>query len=82
MATPNFIGEPECTILYSGEGDAFEKYKPVFLALGGKAVYLGAMQGMLPLATSRCSLSCGEHCSAHFRERPSAKRRSSRWKLT
>jgi 3-hydroxyisobutyrate dehydrogenase-like beta-hydroxyacid dehydrogenase len=41
MATPNLIGEPACTILYSGPDDQFEKYKPVFLALGGNAIYVG-----------------------------------------
>jgi 3-hydroxyisobutyrate dehydrogenase-like beta-hydroxyacid dehydrogenase len=45
MATPNFIGEPACTILYSGPGDPFEKYKPAFLALGGNAVYVGSDVG-------------------------------------
>jgi 3-hydroxyisobutyrate dehydrogenase-like beta-hydroxyacid dehydrogenase len=41
LATPNFIGEPECTILYSRPGDLFEKYKPVLLALGENAVHVG-----------------------------------------
>lgn len=45
MATPNFVGGPECTILYSGAGDSFEKHKPVFLALGANAVYLGSDPG-------------------------------------
>jgi 3-hydroxyisobutyrate dehydrogenase-like beta-hydroxyacid dehydrogenase len=45
MATPNLIGEPACTILYSGLGDQFEKYKPVFLALGGNAIYVGSDVG-------------------------------------
>ena len=45
MATPNFIGEPECTILYSGPGDLFDTYKPVLLALGGNAVHVGSDVG-------------------------------------
>ena len=34
MATPDLIGGPECTILYSGPGGLFEEYKLVLLALG------------------------------------------------
>jgi 3-hydroxyisobutyrate dehydrogenase-like beta-hydroxyacid dehydrogenase len=45
MATPNLIGEPECTILYSGSADLFEKYKPVLLALGGNAIHVGSDVG-------------------------------------
>ncbi len=45
MATPNLIGEAECTILYSGPSDLFEKYKPVLLALGGNAVHVGSDVG-------------------------------------
>jgi 3-hydroxyisobutyrate dehydrogenase-like beta-hydroxyacid dehydrogenase len=45
MATPNLIGEPASTILYSGPGDQIEKYKPVFLALGGNAIYVGSDVG-------------------------------------
>lgn len=41
MATPNFIGTPEATILYSGLPDLFESSKPVLLALGGNAVHVG-----------------------------------------
>jgi 3-hydroxyisobutyrate dehydrogenase-like beta-hydroxyacid dehydrogenase len=45
MATPNLIGEPDCTILYSGPSDLFENYKPVLLALGGNAVHVGSDVG-------------------------------------
>ncbi|MFP2923816.1 NAD(P)-dependent oxidoreductase [Pyxidicoccus sp. 3LG] len=41
MGTPDFIGEPGGTILYSGPSEPFEKYKAVFLALGGNALYAG-----------------------------------------
>jgi 3-hydroxyisobutyrate dehydrogenase-like beta-hydroxyacid dehydrogenase len=41
MATPNLIGGPQCTILYSGAVELFEKYKPVLLALGGNTLYVG-----------------------------------------
>lgn len=45
MGTPNFIGEPGGTILYSGPGALFEKYKPVLLALGGNALHVGSDVG-------------------------------------
>jgi len=41
MATPNLIGEPSATILYSGAREAFDEHKEVFLALGGNAVHVG-----------------------------------------
>ena len=41
MATPNFIGEPEGTILYSGPRAAFERKRTLFLALGGNALHVG-----------------------------------------
>lgn len=41
MATPNFIGEPSTTILYSGAQQAFDENRQVFLALGGGAVHVG-----------------------------------------
>ncbi|MCP3140397.1 NAD(P)-dependent oxidoreductase [Pyxidicoccus xibeiensis] len=41
MGTPDFIGQPGATILYAGPSEPFEKYKPVFLALGGNAQYVG-----------------------------------------
>ncbi|WP_069881969.1 NAD(P)-dependent oxidoreductase [Bosea sp. BIWAKO-01] len=41
MATPNFIGEPSATILYSGSQHAFDENRDVFLALGGNAVHVG-----------------------------------------
>jgi 3-hydroxyisobutyrate dehydrogenase-like beta-hydroxyacid dehydrogenase len=45
MATPNLIGGPECTILYSGAADLFEKCRPVLLALGANAVHVGTDVG-------------------------------------
>jgi 3-hydroxyisobutyrate dehydrogenase-like beta-hydroxyacid dehydrogenase len=45
MATPNLIGAPECTILYSGPVELFEKYKPILLALGGNAIHVGSDVG-------------------------------------
>ena len=45
MATPNFIGEPGGTILYSGPAALFERHRPVFLALGGNAQHVGADAG-------------------------------------
>jgi 3-hydroxyisobutyrate dehydrogenase-like beta-hydroxyacid dehydrogenase len=45
MGTPNFIGQPGCTILYSGPSELFEKYKPVLLALGGNPQHVGTDVG-------------------------------------
>jgi len=42
MATPSFIGQPGCTILYSGSKQLFDANASVFAALGGNAVYAGA----------------------------------------
>lgn len=41
MATPNFIGAPAGTILYSGPRDLFAANEAVFLALGGNAQHVG-----------------------------------------
>lgn len=41
MATPNFIGEPSATILYSGSRQAFDESRDLCLALGGNAVHVG-----------------------------------------
>jgi 3-hydroxyisobutyrate dehydrogenase-like beta-hydroxyacid dehydrogenase len=41
-ATPDFIGQAGCTILYSGAKPAFDAHQPVFAALGGNALYVGA----------------------------------------
>ena len=45
MATPDLIGGPECTILYSGPGGLFEEHKLVLLALGGNAIHVGSDVG-------------------------------------
>jgi 3-hydroxyisobutyrate dehydrogenase-like beta-hydroxyacid dehydrogenase len=45
MATPDLIGGSECTILYSGAAELFEKYKSAFLALGGNAIHVGSDVG-------------------------------------
>lgn len=41
MATPNFIGTPGGTILYSGPRALFEAHRPVLLALGGNPQLVG-----------------------------------------
>lgn len=41
MATPNVIGEPSATILYSGSREAFDGNKEVLLAFGGNALHVG-----------------------------------------
>lgn len=42
MATPDFIGQAGCTILYSGAKESFDAGASVFAALGGNAQYVGA----------------------------------------
>lgn len=42
MATPDFIGQPGCTLLYSGAAELFETHKPTLLALGGNSLFVGA----------------------------------------
>lgn len=41
MATPNFIGEPGGTILYSGPRALFEANRSILLALGGNPQFVG-----------------------------------------
>lgn len=45
MATPNFIGLPECTILYSGRAELFERHRDVLAVLGGGAHFVGEDPG-------------------------------------
>ena len=45
MATPNYIGTPDGTILYAGPADQFDAHRPVFLALGGNARHVGGDVG-------------------------------------
>ncbi|MGK9166915.1 NAD(P)-binding domain-containing protein [Inquilinus limosus] len=45
MATPNFIGEPGATILYSGPAVLFERHRPVLQALGGNPQHVGEDPG-------------------------------------
>jgi 3-hydroxyisobutyrate dehydrogenase-like beta-hydroxyacid dehydrogenase len=42
MATPDFIGQSGCTLLYSGTKELFETNESVFAALGGNSLYVGA----------------------------------------
>lgn len=41
MATPNFIGEPDTLILFSGSKPQYRKNEAVFTALGGKSAFVG-----------------------------------------
>jgi 3-hydroxyisobutyrate dehydrogenase-like beta-hydroxyacid dehydrogenase len=41
MATPDFIGQASCTILYSGAKELYEANQAVFAALGGNALHVG-----------------------------------------
>lgn len=45
MATPDFIGKPETTLLYSGAREVYEKHKPLLLTLGGGTSYVGEVPG-------------------------------------
>jgi 3-hydroxyisobutyrate dehydrogenase-like beta-hydroxyacid dehydrogenase len=45
MATPDMIGEPQCTILYAGDAGVFGQYKTELLALGSNGVHVGADVG-------------------------------------
>lgn len=45
MATPDFIGQAGCTILYSGAKDLYEANQGVFAALGGNALHVGVEIG-------------------------------------
>ncbi|WP_164011897.1 NAD(P)-dependent oxidoreductase [Pyxidicoccus trucidator] len=45
MGTPDFIGQPGGTLLYSGPSELFEQYKPVLLTLGGNTQHVGADVG-------------------------------------
>lgn len=46
MATPDFIGDDACTLLYSGSRAAFERQQATLGALGGRSSYLGSNVGL------------------------------------
>ncbi|HKO53989.1 MAG TPA: NAD(P)-binding domain-containing protein [Polyangiaceae bacterium] len=41
MATPDFIGQAGCTILYSGAKELYDANQAVFAALGGNSLHVG-----------------------------------------
>lgn len=45
MATPDFIGEPGGTVLYSGPRAVFERLRPLLLTLGGNTQHVGEDPG-------------------------------------
>ncbi|NTX04683.1 NAD(P)-dependent oxidoreductase [Myxococcus sp. CA040A] len=45
MGTPDFIGQPEGTLLYAGPSALFEKHRPTLLALGGNPQHVGENVG-------------------------------------
>jgi len=45
MATPNFIGEPSGTVLYSGSRLVFERFKALLLTMGGNTQFVGEDPG-------------------------------------
>jgi 3-hydroxyisobutyrate dehydrogenase-like beta-hydroxyacid dehydrogenase len=54
MSYPSGIGAPECTILYSGPEEVFNRAKPLLMALGGNTVFVGTAIGH----ASALDLSC------------------------
>jgi 3-hydroxyisobutyrate dehydrogenase-like beta-hydroxyacid dehydrogenase len=49
MATPQMIGTPQSSVLYSGSRQIYDNYRAVFLELWGRAEYLGDDAGMASL---------------------------------
>lgn len=45
MSYPSGIGAPECTILYSGPEEVFNRVKPILMALGGNTLFVGTAIG-------------------------------------
>lgn len=45
MATPDFIGQPGCTILYAGPGDVFEAHEATLGALADNGLHVGSEIG-------------------------------------
>ncbi|RKH08626.1 NAD(P)-dependent oxidoreductase [Corallococcus sp. CA047B] len=45
MGTPDFIGQPGGTLLYSGPSELFEQARPILLALGGNTQHVGSDVG-------------------------------------
>ncbi|NTX55531.1 NAD(P)-dependent oxidoreductase [Myxococcus sp. CA039A] len=45
MGTPDFIGQPEGTLLYAGPSALFEKHRSTLLALGGNPQHVGENVG-------------------------------------
>ncbi|WZX21325.1 NAD(P)-binding domain-containing protein [Myxococcus stipitatus] len=45
MATPDFIGQAACTLLYSGSAALFEKHRAVLSVLGGATTHVGENVG-------------------------------------
>jgi 3-hydroxyisobutyrate dehydrogenase-like beta-hydroxyacid dehydrogenase len=45
MATPDFIGQPGCTLLYAGSPQLFEAHKAALLALGDNTLFVGTDPG-------------------------------------
>lgn len=45
MATPDFIGKPDTSLLYSGRPEVYERHKDLLLALGGNTQFVGEAPG-------------------------------------
>jgi 3-hydroxyisobutyrate dehydrogenase-like beta-hydroxyacid dehydrogenase len=54
MSYPSGIGAPECTVLFSGPEEIFNRIKPVLMALGGNTLFVGTAIGH----ASALDLSC------------------------
>lgn len=45
MSYPSGIGQPQCTIFYSGSKEVFDRIRPVLMLLGGNTTYVGSSVG-------------------------------------
>jgi 3-hydroxyisobutyrate dehydrogenase-like beta-hydroxyacid dehydrogenase len=45
MVTPDLVGTPGCTFLYSGPGDLYEKHRATLTAVADSGIYVGATIG-------------------------------------
>jgi len=45
MSYPSGIGQPECTIFYSGPKEVFDGVRPVLMTFGGNTTYVGSAVG-------------------------------------
>jgi 3-hydroxyisobutyrate dehydrogenase-like beta-hydroxyacid dehydrogenase len=46
MATPDLIGQADCTILYSGHSQVYDQYRATLIVLGGNSVHVSDDPGL------------------------------------